>query len=306
MQSDGFAVVLEDVKKDYYVKGRAAPVQALRGTTAEIEKGTMVAIRGESGSGKTTLLQIIGALDIPTSGKVLVNGKDLSKMSEAELTEHRARTIGFVFQAFNLIPNLTAIENVMLPMEALDVPKEERESRAYGLLKTVGMEGRVDYRPMKLSGGEQQRVSIARALANDPAIILADEPTGNLDSKTGREIISLMNKLRKDKNRTVILVTHSVAAANVCYYTYVIKDGVMVSRSNLVEEKKKRRWRDRLKSDLSFSDEILDKLSDAGYDNLDKLTNIEEDELYEIINDDELAERVLEKMRSLMTSSDKL
>jgi len=183
-------VVLRDVKKEFPVKGRSVPVPALRGVTMTIEKGSMVAIKGPSGSGKTTLLQMIGAMDIPTQGSVLVDGEELEDMKEVELTDIRASTIGFVFQDFNLLPNLTALENVELPMEALDVPKADRRKRALELLKDVGMSERVHHKPLKLSGGEQQRVAIARAMANAPSIILADEPTGSVDSKTGAAIMS--------------------------------------------------------------------------------------------------------------------
>ena len=200
-------VVLEEVKKEYKVKGRSVPVPALRGVDMNIPEGSMVAIKGPSGSGKTTLLQLIGALDVASSGKVEIDGVELSEMSETDLTEYRGATIGFVFQTFNLINNLSAIENVELPMEARDIPKEERRRRALSLLNEVGMSDRVDYKPLKLSGGEQQRVAIARALANVPSIILADEPTGSLDSKTGSAIMRLLDKLRKETETTVIVVT---------------------------------------------------------------------------------------------------
>ena len=235
MTNNGFALVLEDVRKDYKVKGRTDPVRALRGASMKVENGSMVAVKGESGSGKTTLLQIIGALDIATSGTVTVDRKDLSNMKEKDLTDYRAKTIGFVFQTFNLIPNLSALENVELPMEALNVPKQDKRTRAYDLLKAVGMEDRVDYKPMKLSGGEQQRVAIARALANDPTIILADEPTGSLDSKTGKSIVKLLDDLRKDRGTTVIMVTHSDNAASVCDYTFTIEDGIITSKKNQVQ-----------------------------------------------------------------------
>ncbi len=236
MTNNDFVLILEDVKKDYRVKGRTDPVRALRGATMKVERGSMVAVKGESGSGKTTLLQIIGALDIATSGTVEVDRKDLSNMKEKDLTDYRAKTIGFVFQTFNLIPNLNALENVELPMEALDVPKQERRTRAYDLLKAVGMEERVDYKPMKLSGGEQQRVAIARALANNPSIILADEPTGSLDSKTGKSIVNLLNDLRKDRGTTVIMVTHSDNAARVCDLIFTIEDGIIISEKNQIQD----------------------------------------------------------------------
>ena len=293
-------VVLQDVKKDYLVKGRSVPVRALRGATLEIEKGSMVAIKGESGSGKTTLLQIIGALDVATSGTAIVDGKDLSSMSEMDLTEYRAKTIGFVFQSFNLIPNLSALENVELPMEALNVPKMEKKNRAYELLKAVGMEERVDYKPMKLSGGEQQRVAIARALANDPSIILADEPTGSLDTKTGKSIVQLLDKLRKKRGTTVIIVTHSNKAARACDLTFTIEDGVIASKKNLVQEAETEGQKSHLKKELAISGSIIDKLFDAGYDELMKIGNANQEELSDVLGDKGSAEKIAKKAGILL------
>ncbi len=294
--SDGEnVVVLKDVKKDYRVKGRGEKVAALRGVNMTIKRGAIAAIKGPSGSGKTTLLQMIGALDLPTSGEVNVNGKDLSQMNERELTEYRAKTVGFVFQMFNLIPNLTALENVELPMEALKVPKKERRERASDLLDAVGMVERANYKPLKLSGGEAQRVAIARALANEPAIILADEPTGNLDSKTGAAIITLMNKLSRERGTTVVLVTHSESATMMSDRTYTIKDGVITSEENTRQVRDVEARKKSLRIDLAASAKMVDKLVDAGYDSIDAIGSASVEELANILGDANKAKRILQK-----------
>jgi len=188
-------------------------VKALNGVNLEVREGEFIAIMGPSGSGKTTLLNILGALDRPTSGIVMVDGTDLSKVKN--LDEIRAKKIGFVFQLHNLLPVLTASENIEVPMFELGLSNKERARRAEEFLRLVGLEKRIDFVPTKLSGGERQRVAIARALANNPRIILADEPTGNLDSTSGDEVVHLLQKLNKE-GRTIILVTHDeeIAAAN--------------------------------------------------------------------------------------------
>jgi putative ABC transport system ATP-binding protein len=292
-------VVLEDVKKDYVTSGRKEPVTALRGVNMTIKRGTMIAIKGPSGSGKTTLLQVIGALDLPTSGMVKVNGEDISEMGEGELTEYRAKTIGFVFQSYNLIPNLTALENVELAMEALDVPAKKRRERALALLTEVGMEDRLNYKPTKLSGGEAQRVAIARALANEPSIILADEPTGNLDSSTGHSIIELLVKLCKEKGTTIVIVTHSDAIPKLCDLTFTIKDGKITSEQEskrLAETEDKRKV---LRIALSASEKIVDKLVNAGYLDIDSLSKASVDELKDVLGDRNRAERIAKKVKLL-------
>jgi putative ABC transport system ATP-binding protein len=292
-------VDLKDVKKDYVSKEGKGTVAALRGVNMTIKRGSMVAIKGPSGSGKTTLLQVIGALDIPTSGAVNVNGEDISEMKEKDLTEYRAKTIGFVFQSYNLIPNLTALENVELPMEARDVPAKERKERALALLAEVGMEERINYKPLKLSGGEAQRVAIARALANEPSIILADEPTGNLDSKTGETIIALMDKLNKEKGTTIIIVTHSDDISKMCDLTFTIKDGKITSEQEtkkLAETEDKRKV---LRIALSASDKIVDKLVEAGYLDIDSLSKASVDELKGILGDKNRAEKIARKVKLL-------
>lgn len=200
-------------------------VMALSDVDLQVEKGDFVSIMGPSGSGKTTLLIILGCFDKPTSGQVIIDGLDVTTMKEAKLPKIRAEKIGFVFQNFNLIPTLSALENVELPMERGGVPKDKRRSRTLKLLESVGLKDKADRRPNKLSAGEQQRVAIARALANGPAIILADEPTGNLDSKTGREIVQLLRKLSREEGRTIILVTHDKQMASLSNRMLSLRDG---------------------------------------------------------------------------------
>jgi len=205
-----------------------SPVDALNEVDLSIVEGEMVAVIGPSGSGKSTLLQMMGALDIPTSGAVRINFQELSEMNSKQLTEFRSHTVGFVFQKFNLIPNLTALENVSIAMESTKMNRQERRSRAAELLKQVGLNERMSHLPGQLSGGEQQRVSIARALANHPKIIYADEPTGSLDSRTSKRIISLFDKIRRDFGTTIIVVTHNNLIAKKCDRTLKIKDGRII------------------------------------------------------------------------------
>jgi putative ABC transport system ATP-binding protein len=183
------------------------PVDALRGVDLKVESGDFLAILGPSGSGKSTLLNLIGALDKPTEGKMLVEGVDISTLNDNQLADIRRR-VGFVFQFFNLIPRLTARANVELSMSIAGMSKAERRKRAEELLQTVGLKERMNHKPAELSGGEQQRVAIARALANNPKFLLMDEPTGNIDSKTAREIMELIRKLNEEKGVTIIMVTH--------------------------------------------------------------------------------------------------
>jgi ABC-type lipoprotein export system ATPase subunit len=220
--SDTPAVVhLKDVAK-HYTKGGEL-VKALDGVDLAIDAPGMTAIVGPSGSGKSSLLHIVGAMDRATSGEVRVAGQALNSLPEGELTRFRRQTVGFVFQTFNLIPNLTALENVMLPMEFNGVRASERRQRASGLLARVGLGKRLAHQPRELSGGEQQRVAIARAQANDPRLILADEPTGNLDSKTGQLIYELLREIARD--RTVLVVTHAELLAQMADRVLHIKDG---------------------------------------------------------------------------------
>jgi len=209
-------IELDNIWKIYQVGD--VKVEALRGVSISIKSGEFVAITGPSGSGKSTMMNMVGALDIPSKGAIYLDGKDISKLHESELAEIRGKKIGFVFQQFNLISTLTALENVMLPMEFQD--SENSREKAIEVLDLVGLKDRMNHKPKELSGGQQQRVAIARALSNNPEVILADEPTGNLDSKTGKEIMTLFNELHK-KGKTIILITHDLNLVN--YGERVIK-----------------------------------------------------------------------------------
>ena len=216
-------IELRNVEK-IYNEGKENEVRALKGVSLKIHEKDFIAIIGPSGSGKSTLLHMLGCLDKPTKGKVLIDGKDVSKMNDEDLARIRREKIGFIFQTFNLIPTLTALENVELPMKLNGKKASEARERAKELLKIVGLEKRLDHLPSQLSGGEQQRVAIARALANEPEIILADEPTGNLDSKKGFEIIKLMKKLNRE-GYTFVIVTHDLRIADFANKKIRIKDG---------------------------------------------------------------------------------
>jgi putative ABC transport system ATP-binding protein len=207
----------------------AEPVTAVSDVSFTVADGTFASIVGMSGSGKSTLLSLLGGLDQPTSGTITVGDHVISTESDRALIDYRRSIVGFVFQGFNLIPNMSAIENVMLPMEFAKVPKAERRTRAADLLNQVGLTGeKQDRRPAKLSGGEQQRVAIARALANEPSVILADEPTGNLDSKTGTVIVDLLKSLTAD-GTTVIVVTHDRSLAAKTHVTFELEDGKLLN-----------------------------------------------------------------------------
>jgi putative ABC transport system ATP-binding protein len=207
-----------------YKRGRIN-VTALNNVDLQISAKEIVCIMGPSGSGKTTLLNLIGGLDKPTHGKIFVDGVDITTLNDKELADYRLRKIGFIFQFYNLIPTLTAMENVEVPLALAKVPKDERRIRALNLLKTVGLEGRADHKPDEMSGGEQQRVAIARALANNPSIILADEPTGDLDSKSAITFMKLVKELNAREGRTFIIVTHDPLVVEQCSKLYTIRDG---------------------------------------------------------------------------------
>ncbi len=199
-------------------------VIAIRDVSLRIEKGEMVILMGPSGSGKTTFLHLLGGIDRPTAGKIVVNGRNIAFFNDRELTEYRRKEVGMVFQFFNLIPTLTAMENVMLPMQFIGIPKRERVERAEKLLEMVGLLDRKEHYPDEMSGGEQQRVAIAVAMANDPPLILADEPTGELDTETGLKIIKLFKKLN-DMGKTVIIATHDLRLKDYATRVLEIRDG---------------------------------------------------------------------------------
>ncbi len=293
MTSSAHSVSLQNVKRSFEMKGGSEPIRALRGVVLSIAKGSMVAIKGDSGSGKTTLLQIVGALDTPTSGTVLVHGQDLSAMSGAELTQYRANSVGFVFQSFNLIPTLSAVENVELALEARNVRSMERRARACDLLRLVGMGDRLNHKPSKLSGGEQQRVAIARALANDPPIILADEPTGNLDTKSSKAVVNLLRKLNRESGKTMLIVTHSDDVARTCDYVVTIKDGVAFSKLKEEMEEDERDRRRRMRETLQVSGKVVSKLFDADYTDLATVADADEDELAWAVGDKGLARSLI-------------
>jgi putative ABC transport system ATP-binding protein len=224
----------KDIKKTYRM-GRVL-VPALRGVTFNVEEGEFVAVFGPSGSGKSTLLHVLGGLDRPDEGEVLVDGIGFSTLNDNALAEVRLRKIGFVFQFFNLLPRLTALRNVELPLMLADIPEKDSVKKAEETLKLVGLGDRMNHRPSEMSGGEQQRVAMARALINDPKIVLADEPTGNLDTKTGGEIVQLMKRLNEEKGQTFVVVTHDPAMAQTVDRIIYLKDG-------LIQKVKERRGR---------------------------------------------------------------
>jgi len=222
-------VVLDarDLKKHYQMG--PTTVRALDGVSLTVLQGEFVGLLGTSGSGKSTLLNLIGGLDQPTAGSLRIFDRDLAAMSPLELTLHRRRNVGIIFQSFNLVPSMSAAENVALAMTFAGVPKAEREQRATALLDSIGLGERRHHRPRELSGGEQQRVAIARALSNQPQLVLADEPTGNLDSRTSREILSLLKELNERHGKTVIMVTHDASlAAEYAGRTVTMLDGTIV------------------------------------------------------------------------------
>ncbi len=225
-------IQLKDVWKTYYMGDISLDV--LKGVSLDIYRGEFVAILGPSGSGKSTLMNQVGILDTPTKGTVSIENSDISLFTESELAQVRGKKIGFIFQQFNLIPTLTALENVTLPAIFQDMSEEERIKKGTKLLTDVGLGERLYHKPTELSGGQQQRVAIARALINDPEIILADEPTGNLDSKAGQQIMSMLTDLHSHKKKTIILITHDVHLIEYSTKTVYLKDGevVRISKHN--------------------------------------------------------------------------
>ena len=218
-------ITVDNINKTY--KNGSLELQVLKNISFKVDKGEFLAIMGSSGSGKSTMMNILGCLDNQYEGRYILDGIDISKSTENELSEIRNKKIGFIFQSFNLLPRLTALENVELPLVYSSIPKEERHKRANELLEMVGLKERTHHRPNELSGGQRQRVAIARALANNPSIILADEPTGNLDSKSEEEIIEILQKLNK-MGKTIVIVTHEPNIGEIAQRKIVFKDGEII------------------------------------------------------------------------------
>ena len=218
-------ITVDNINKTY--KNGSLELQVLKNISFKVDKGEFLAIMGSSGSGKSTMMNILGCLDNQYEGRYILDGIDISKSTENELSEIRNKKIGFIFQSFNLLPRLIALENVELPLVYSSIPKEERHKRANELLEMVGLKERIHHRPNELSGGQRQRVAIARALANNPSIILADEPTGNLDSKSEEEIIEILQKLNK-MGKTIVIVTHEPSIGEIAERKIVFKDGEII------------------------------------------------------------------------------
>lgn len=216
---------VRNIEKSYSLGKIQVP--ALRGISFNVHQGEFLAIFGPSGSGKSTLLHLMGGLDRPEEGEILIDGSNLQDLHDNELAELRLKKIGFVFQFFNLLPRLTALRNVELPLTVAGLPEKEALEKAEEMLKLMGLEARVDHRPSELSGGEQQRMAMARALINDPKIVLADEPTGNLDTKTGWELVELMRKLNKEKGQTFVMITHDPHIAETADHMIHLRDGLI-------------------------------------------------------------------------------
>ena len=224
--SQDHVISLSGITRTYFKPDGTVLVEALRNIDVDISRGEYVAIMGASGSGKSTMMNIIGALDQPTSGSCCINGSDIASMSDEELSMIRGRSIGFVFQAFNLIGALTVIENVEVPLFYQSIPRLDRQKRTVEILQRVGLGDRMGHRPNELSGGQQQRVAIARALVTSPAVLLADEPTGNLDSSTGEDILSLLDELHLE-GLTIVMVTHDESIAERCDRVIRLRDGII-------------------------------------------------------------------------------
>lgn len=223
-EKSGNIIDLQGIKKSFYI-GQSNELEILHGIDLQIKKGEFLSIVGESGSGKSTLMNIIGALDCPTEGSYFLDGQDISEAKDKQLSRIRNQQIGFVFQTYNLIGRTTAIENIELPMLYGGIPRKKRRERAMELLELVEMTNRLTHKPDELSGGQKQRIAIARAMANEPSIILADEPTGALDSQTGRKIMDIFHRLHKEQGKTIVLITHSMELAGETERIVYMKDG---------------------------------------------------------------------------------
>ncbi|MDM8533375.1 ABC transporter ATP-binding protein [Clostridiaceae bacterium HSG29] len=236
------SIVIKDLKKYYKVGDQV--VKALRGVDLEIKKGEICCILGTSGSGKSTMLNLMAGLEKPTKGEILIKNQDITKMNEKELAKFRQKNVGFVFQSYNLLNALTALENVALPLTFCEIPKKIREKESYKILSKVGLKTHVLHKPMQLSGGQRQRVGIARAFVGTPEIVFADEPTGNLDSKTSEEIMKLILEITAEKNLTLIMVTHNRDLARYADKVVYILDGEIKKVENRNSENDIRRYED--------------------------------------------------------------
>ncbi len=233
-ETNNAVLEVQNLSKTYRTGGE--PVNAVNNVSLSISAGQLVAIMGASGSGKSTLLHLMGGLDLPDSGSVLIDGRDIARMSDRKRTLFRRRNMGIVFQAFNLLPTLTARENIAVPLLVDGIPNGQIKQRVDEMIRMVHLEHRAEHRPQAMSGGEQQRVAIARALLNDPAVILADEPTGNLDSVSATEIWQLLAHLAHEMNKTVLMVTHEAPAAANADQIYVLKDGAVIGTIDEVQQ----------------------------------------------------------------------
>jgi putative ABC transport system ATP-binding protein len=286
--SENYAVEARDLIKVY--KTGELEVQALRGLSVVVARGEMVALIGPSGSGKSTLLNIIGGLDRATAGYVSVMGSDLSQLNPSQLVEFRRKTVGHVFQNMNLIPTLTAAENIELPMAALGVKKEVRHKRVEELIGVVGLRERIDHKPGELSGGEQQRIALAAALANDPPLVLADEPTGELDTENAMIVVNYLAKVNKELGKTIIMVTHDPRVARAASRILRIQDGVIATDVAPSEEA--------APTQTSYTDMLKARIT-----NIDgQLTNLDAEFRKNLISSDQFVERQtsLKKTREVL------
>jgi putative ABC transport system ATP-binding protein len=282
----------EGISKIY---GSKNPIKALDNVNISIEEGEYVSIRGPSGSGKSTLLNIIGCLDKPTKGQLTIAGTDISTLGDKDMAVIRRDKVGFIFQTFNLLPILNAVENVELPMENIGISKNEKRDRAMKLLKTVGLSERWNHRPSELSGGERQRVAIARSLANNPSLLLADEPTGNLDSRTGKSIMRLLRELNHNLGTTVVVVTHDDSMAKKADRQLIVDDGKVKEKGQRNKEKTS------LEHDLGLSADIAKKLKRAGFSDIIAVKNLSESQLSRVKG---IKSKDIKKIRSKLRNYD--
>jgi putative ABC transport system ATP-binding protein len=230
MDEHSFIIQIHDLHRDFTMGDQI--VHALDGVSVDVRRGEFLAVMGPSGSGKSTLLYLLGGLDRPTEGEIWINGREITQLDENDLASYRGKEIGFVFQSFHLVPTMSALQNVEFPMIFDRVPPQARRAHARALLERVGLGDRMDHKPAELSGGQQQRVAIARALANDPQIVLADEPTGNLDSQTGQEVMELLEQLNQEEERSIVIVSHDPVVMDYATQAIRLLDGRIVGHES--------------------------------------------------------------------------